>query len=456
MAADRAGWPPPSRTSPRSPAGWWRAKPTAPLDPLKPPPDNLILGPAPQADALTITVGLGASMFDDRYGLAGRRPVRLVEMPAFPHDQLAAERSHGDLVVQICGGSNETCIHALRRLMRATRDSMVVRWMVPGFNQPNTLGPGRSSTRNLLGFKDGTANLDAADTALMDELVWVRAGGDEPAWTAGGSYHVVRIIRMRVEFWDRTPLRTQETIIGRHKDTGAPLGQTAETDVPDFAADPDGERFRLDGHIRLANPRTPDTAGNRILRRGFSYSLGFDTAGHFDQGLLFQCFQRDLDAGFVTVQNRLNGEALEEYITPVGGGFFFALPGVRDARDWYGRALWPELGPAQAVTALTISSKAASAYSRISSSVRSWIGWGTKTRALGKPSAVACASAATTNSADATNTPGRPLASRSLMSCTLHDVQLPQSARASITTSHCVAISWRRSTGAGLANVGLR
>jgi len=311
----------------------------APLDPLKPPPDNLILGPAPQADALTITVGLGASMFDDRYGLAGQRPTRLAEMPVFPNDQLASERSHGDLVAQICGGTNETCIHALRRLMRATRDSMVVRWMVPGFNQPNTLGHGRTSTRNLLGFKDGTANIDAAAAALMDDLVWVPAGGDEPAWAVGGSYHVVRIIRMRVEFWDRTPLRTQETIIGRHKDTGAPLGATAETDVPDFAADPDGAQFRLDGHIRLANPRTADTAGNRILRRGFSYSLGFDAAGHFDQGLLFQCFQRDLDAGFLTVQNRLNGEALEEYITPVGGGFFFALPGVRDVQDWYGRAL---------------------------------------------------------------------------------------------------------------------
>ena len=41
------------------------------------------------------------------------------------------------------------------------------------------------------------------------------------------------------------------------------------------------------------------------------------------------------------------------------------------------------------------------------------------------------------------------------MSCTLHDVQLPQSASASITTSHCMAISWRRSIGAGLVNVGL-
>ena len=42
------------------------------------------------------------------------------------------------------------------------------------------------------------------------------------------------------------------------------------------------------------------------------------------------------------------------------------------------------------------------------------------------------------------------------MSCTLHDVQLPQSASASITSVHWVAISWRRSTGAGLVNVGLR
>ena len=78
------------------------------------------------------------------------------------------------------------------------------------------------------------------------------------------------------------------------------------------------------------------------------------------------------------------------------------------------------------------------------------------TRAIvGKPSDADCASAAWTNSIEATKTLGMPLISRSLMSCTLHDVQLPQSARASITSSHWVAISWRRSTGAGLVNVGL-
>ena len=310
----------------------------AEADPLRPPADNLILGPTPSPDGLTVTVSVGASLFDARFGLGDKKPVQLVEMPRFPNDQLERDQLHGDLMIEVAGGAPDTCQHALRRLMRATRSSLVLRWMLPGFLRPNTLTVG-TSTRNLLGFKDGTANPDGTDAALMDELVWVQSGGVEPAWAVGGSYHVVRLIRMRVEFWDRTALHTQETIIGRHKGTGAPLDGSAETDIPDFASDPHGSTFRLDGHIRLANPRTSATDANRIVRRGFNYALGFDKAGQLDQGLLFQCFQRDLHAGFVTVQGRLDGEALEEYITPFGGGYFFALPGVTDERDWLGRSL---------------------------------------------------------------------------------------------------------------------
>ncbi len=312
-------------------------------NPLYPPADNMILGDKPFPDDLTVTVGVGASLFDPAagYGLEDRKPKQLRTMAGSPNDRLDSDRVHGDVVLQICARGEDTCVHALRRLMRVTRAGMTPAWMLPGFQRPNTLGPGRASTRNLLGFKDGTANPDHKSAKLMDELVWVEPGSDEPPWAVGGSYLVARIIRMKVEFWDRTPLHTQEAIFGRHKDTGAPLDSKTETDVPAYADDPAGKVIPLTAHIRLANPRTATTEKNRILRRGFSYSMGFNAAGQLDQGLLFVCYQRDLDEGFVKVQERLDGEALEEYITPVGGGFFFALPGASERPDdWVGRTLF--------------------------------------------------------------------------------------------------------------------
>jgi hypothetical protein len=33
---------------------------------------------------------------------------------------------------------------------------------------------------------------------------------------------------------------------------------------------------------------------------------------------------------------RLNGEALEEYVKPIGGGYFFVLPGVIDSQHYLG------------------------------------------------------------------------------------------------------------------------
>ena len=56
-------------------------------------------------------------------------------------------------------------------------------------------------------------------------------------------------------------------------------------------------------------------------------------------GLIFGCFQADLDAGFLAVQDRLNGEPLEEYIRPFGGGYFFALPGVAGPGDCLGSGM---------------------------------------------------------------------------------------------------------------------
>jgi deferrochelatase/peroxidase EfeB len=280
-------------------------------------------------------------VFDKRFGLADRKPKELESMPFLANDRLDPKLSHGDISIILEAGHNDTVQFALRQLMRCTRSELTLRWMIDGYARG--IGAGATSEaatpRNLLGFKDGTANLDVDDGNLMDEHVWVQPGDDEPEWTVGGSYQAVRIIRMFVEFWDRTRLGEQETLIGRKKVSGAPLGMTDEFADPDYAEDPDGKRIPLDAHIRLANPRTTETEQNLILRRGFNYSRGFDGAGRLDQGLAFIAYQRSLEKGFLTVQNRLKGEPLEEYIMPVGGGFFFALPGVTGADRFLGDQL---------------------------------------------------------------------------------------------------------------------
>jgi deferrochelatase/peroxidase EfeB len=213
--------------------------------------------------------------------------------------------------------------------MRTTRDSLVLRWTVSGYSRGSHPVAGHGAPRNLMGFKDGTSNLDTADEAATRRFVWVGDGDGEPAWAAGGSYLVLRQIRMFVEFWDRTPLNEQERIMGRRKASGAPLDGEREADVPGFAADPSDTVTPADAHIRLANPRTGTDADHLILRRGFSYVREADRAGQLDQGLAFVSYQRSLERGFVAVQQRLDGEPLEEYIKPEGGGYFFALPGVR-------------------------------------------------------------------------------------------------------------------------------
>lgn len=310
-------------------------------DPSYPPADSGILGPTIAPDALTVTVSLGASLFDERFGLAGAQPKHLQRMTGFPNDALEPTRCHGDLSLQICANTHDTTIHALRDIIKHTPGLLMVRWKQEGTVPvvPPSHDTPTPSARNYLGFRDGTANPSTDDDALMNALVWTGNDPDEPDWTHGGSYQVVRIIRNFVERWDRAQLAEQEAIFGRRKDSGAPLSGDSEYDKPDYANDVDGKITPLDAHIRLANPRTPGFEKHRILRRPFNYSNGVEANGQLDMGLLFIVYQADLEAGFITVQNRLNGEPLEEYIKPVGGGYFFTLPGAVDERDFLGRPL---------------------------------------------------------------------------------------------------------------------
>ena len=307
------------------------------LGPVAPPADSGTLGAKIPADGLTVTVGFGSTLFDGRFGIAERKPIHLTEMTSFPNDDLHPDLCGGDMLLQICAGSQDTAIHALRDIAKHTRGGMQILWRMDGF-----VSPARPSgvPRNHFGFMDGIANPNVAKPEVANRLMWVVPGIGEPDWANGGTYHVCRIIRQLIEFWDRVSLNEQQTMIGRYRASGNVLGTDSLTAPPNFARDPSGKVIPLNAHMRLANPRTKATEDSRIFRRGYNYDNGVDLAGNLDMGLIFNCFQQNPARQFIATQKRLIGEPMVDYISPVGGGYFFAVPGVRDSRDWYGSKLF--------------------------------------------------------------------------------------------------------------------
>ena len=299
-------------------------------DPKLPPQGSGILGKVIKPDGLTITLSVGNSLFDERFGLGPHKPKHLQEMKDFPNDKLQREWCDGDISIQICAFSPETCQNALRDLIKNTAQFAVIRWSIDGFLPKAE--PGALAARNLFGFRDGSGNPDVSKPETADAVLWsgvAENSKDEPAGVKNGSYQAVRLIRHFVEFWDRTPLQEQQTIFGREKYSGAPLGMKNEGDIPNYASDPEGKTMPTDSHMRLANTRDPEFMKRHLLyRRPFDYSRGLSKAGQLDVGLIFICYQANLDDGFIFVQKLLDFEPLEEYISPFGGGYFFTLPGA--------------------------------------------------------------------------------------------------------------------------------
>lgn len=307
------------------------------------PPDDTGEAIGLPASGLTLTVGFGPTLFTtadgtDRFGLAARRPAPLVDLPAFPGDQIDPAISGGDLCIQACANDPQVAVHAIRNLVRIGAGVVSVRWSQLGFGRTSSTSTAQATPRNLFGFKDGTDNLKAENGSTLDRFVWV--GDDDADWLRGGSYLVTRRIRMLIEPWDSSSLDEQQRTIGRTKGSGAPLGQQAEFDPVDFTKQVDGE-FAVPetSHVFLAHPTNSGTA---ILRRGYSFVDGSDGLGRLDAGLFFIAFQRDPETGFVQVQRNLRLDAMNEYVRHTSSAVFACPPGVRDDGDWWGRALFED------------------------------------------------------------------------------------------------------------------
>jgi len=292
--------------------------------------EALSLAPA----QLSITFGFGAGLFTkdgvDRYGVAARRPEALIDLPRFNGDQLVPETSGGDLSVQACANDPQIAFHAVRQLAARAYGIADVRWAQSGFLSKPADG---ETPRNLMGFKDGTHR-----PAAVEKVVWVGAEG--PDWMRGGSYLVVRRIRMALEHWDRTNVGFQEQTMGRHKYSGAPLGLTHENEPLRLDRnDKDGNPvIPENAHVRLANAATND--GAELLRRGYSYNDGVNFTAErwppwrqgmeYDAGLFFVAYQRDPRSGFVPIFERMaKFDMLNQFATHVGGGLFACPPGMR-------------------------------------------------------------------------------------------------------------------------------
>ncbi|WP_339847115.1 iron uptake transporter deferrochelatase/peroxidase subunit [Paenibacillus sp. FSL W7-1088] len=275
----------------------------------------------------TLTFGVGPSLFDGRFGLQGRKPKGLRDLPAFAGDALDPQWCGGDLCVQVCADDMQVAFHAIRNLARIARGHAVLRWTQEGFQRTGRADPAGGTPRNLLGFKDGTGNPDTTDAVLMDQTVWAQPA-DGPGWMAGGSYMAVRRVRMRVEVWDRSTLKDQEATFGRHRDSGAPLGSRGEFDPVDLKAkSADGQPvIPATSHLRLAK----GDGSQQILRRSYSYSSGLDAkTGQLDAGLLFISYQRDLEKQFIPIQKRLaKNDKLNEYTVHTGSAVFACFPGI--------------------------------------------------------------------------------------------------------------------------------
>lgn len=335
---------------------------------------------------LTITFGISKTGFD-RLGIASdEHPQDLVPIPwAQLGDSPRLTPDQGDLILQICSDDLYICEHTLRRVEEELGATLTATWTQIGA-QRYTTRQGRTSRREgraLIGFPDGTDNLDPRHEEVDRELVFIDpeavatyppaptatpsgyAGADafppdlrtpparEPEWTREGTYLTVRASVQNITAWDDLPLNDQEQTIGRFKYSGAFLDLADDADLvdkpPAFATNQADTRVPHDSHVRKANPRRAEDTTRQIYRRG--YPLITAEVSGLARGLLFICFARTLSTQyeFITRAWLRNpnfpepGTGIDRLLhvdSALCGGYYF-IPAIADRnKPWSWRLPW--------------------------------------------------------------------------------------------------------------------
>ena len=313
----------------------------------------------------SFTIGFGIGFFEKLRIDKGNRPSKLTAMPDYSTlgDMVPYTLQQTDFIIQI--GSNhdylnswlfqnttgtiknnkqKTLSYSARTETKAFEDEDVVpdihtaikNWAnITDFHS----GFQRIDGKNLLGFNDGISN----PFRLSNDVIWTTRT-DEQERFRDGTYMVFQKIEHDIEKWRGMDEEKQELWVGRSKYTGLLLGTLSKENDRKLASnmhsdnrivrdralkewkyyynkqkDPNTKFFDKSqiqykniqmecpvwSHVRKANPRETDGEAKRLIfRRGYLYSEG-GSSSRMSSGLLFICFQRDINNGFEYIKRNL-------------------------------------------------------------------------------------------------------------------------------------------------------
>ncbi|KAK5701795.1 hypothetical protein LTR97_004613 [Elasticomyces elasticus] len=200
--------------------------------------------------------------------------------------------------------------------------------------------PGENKGHEHFGFLDGVSEpaVDGVnpsgtippgqDTVPQGVILCGRPGDriPHPAWMTDGSFLCFRKLKQNVQDWNKFLMDASNQLgtwsgqlgsrlIGRWQ-SGCPVMSSPHFDDKNIAANPnrvnnfefDKDQFEcpLGAHIRKMNPREDigRSAVNqfRVLRRGIPYGEEVDEDPSGERGLLFVCYQSNIDFGFAFLQ----------------------------------------------------------------------------------------------------------------------------------------------------------